>query len=227
LNEVLLAGEAGGGQNKEIVKNESNLLSNALSYQNGFREDYREFKSKNRCKNTQGMPYFFIQPIMSNTREYKIVLFNGKAIYTAYSPTSVNQGFKFSIEKLVQLYLSDCDLALFEHSERHCIFEEANVCINRRLDNPEIIRKQINRYHQEGYPANAGLGECTILLRRHTPEIIEFNECWWQEILNGSKRDQISFQYVINKLQLKHRYFPGHLRCTNKLFKRHFHANQK
>jgi hypothetical protein len=148
-------------------------------------------------------------------------------MYSLWIDGSVTIEFQFSIEKLVQLYLSDCDLALFEHSERHCIFEEANVCINRRLDNPEIIRKQINRYHQEGYPANAGLGECTILLRRHTPEIIEFNECWWQEILNGSKRDQISFQYVINKLQLKHRYFPGHLRCTNKLFKRHFHANQK
>ena len=81
------------------------------------------------------MPYFFIQPIMSNTREYKIVLFNGKAIYTAYSPTSVNQGFKFSIENsreecrfhfaetALEMFKKRCPYAIADGLVRVDIFE--------------------------------------------------------------------------------------------------------
>jgi hypothetical protein len=140
---------------------------------------------------------------------------------------SVKMVFHFGVKRLIDLYLDDCDLALFKHSERHCIYEEAAICMQRRLDDPEIIKKQIEKYTKEGYPANIGLCECPILLRRHSNKIIDFNEAWWEEIKNGSKRDQISFNYIARKVNLKYKFFPGHLRMRNYLFSRDNHKKHK
>ena len=85
------------------------------------------------------------------------------------------------------------------------------------------MKKQVERYKIEGYPENLGLSECTVILRRHTNQIKEFNEAWWEEIKNGSRRDQLSFDYVARKMNLKVNYFAGHLRAENYLFKRNFH----
>lgn len=147
-------------------------------------------------------------------------------LYSLWIDGSVSIKFPFSIEKLIEIYLSDADLALFKHSDRHCLYQEANICMQRGLDNPEIIKEQIQRYTQEGHPSNFGLGECTILLRRHTDQIKKFNEAWWEEIQKGSKRDQISFPYLINKMNIKYKYFPGHLRAENYLFQRNLHKKQ-
>jgi GT2 family glycosyltransferase len=147
-------------------------------------------------------------------------------LYSLWIDGSVTIQFPFSVEKLIELYLADSDMALFKHSERHCIYQEANICMQRRLDDPNVIKEQIQRYTKDGHPSNAGLGECTILLRRHTEQIKKFNEAWWEEIQHGSKRDQISFSYLTKKMGIKFKYFPGHLRTENYLFRRDFHKNQ-
>jgi len=147
-------------------------------------------------------------------------------LYSLWIDGSVTIDFPFSVERLIEMYLSDCDLALFKHSERNCIYQEANICIQRKLDDTQTIRDQIQRYTKNGYPTNNGLGECTVLLRRHTDQIKAFNEAWWSEIQNGSKRDQISFSYLTHKMGVKFKYFPGHLRAENYLFRRDFHKKQ-
>lgn len=147
-------------------------------------------------------------------------------MYSLWIDGSVSIEFPFSIERLIEIYLADADIALFKHTERHCIYQEANICIQRRLDDPAIIKKQIEKYTKDGHPSNAGLGECTILLRRHTEQIKAFNEAWWQEIVAGSRRDQISFSYLARKMGIKIRYFPGHLRSPNYLFTRELHKRQ-
>lgn len=147
--------------------------------------------------------------------------------YSLWIDGSVRIVFQYGIKRLIDVFLDDCDIALFKHSERNCLYEEANVCMLRRLDDPEIIKKQIEKYTKEGYPHNIGLCECPILLRRHSNKIIDFNEAWWEEIKNGSKRDQISFNYVAKKVNLKYKIFPGHLRMKNNLFGRDGHKKLK
>jgi GT2 family glycosyltransferase len=139
--------------------------------------------------------------------------------YSLWMDGSVHIIFPFGVNRLAEIYLSENDLAIFRHPERHCLYQEANICINRRLDDSDIIHNQVQRYTKEGYPSNAGLVEATIILRRHSPEVIKFNEAWWEEIQNGSKRDQISFNYVARKLGLKWKFFPGDLRNPNTLFR--------
>jgi hypothetical protein len=147
--------------------------------------------------------------------------------YSLWIDGSVTIRFPFSIQRLAEIYLAEHDLAIFRHPERNCLFQEANVCLKRRLDDPEIIKKQVERYTQDGFPSNNGLVEATIILRRHSPKVIEFNEAWWDEIQNGSKRDQISFNYVAEKVGLKFKYFPGSLRTENYLFKITKHNKQR
>jgi hypothetical protein len=112
------------------------------------------------------------------------------------------------IQNLIDYYLKDNDIAMFKHYKRDCIYDEAKICKKMNLDNPEIINKQMTRYKNEGYPVKNGLNEGTIILRRHTKKITEFNNLWWSEICSGSKRDQLSLNYCFWKLKIKPAIFP-------------------
>lgn len=143
--------------------------------------------------------------------------------YSLWIDGSVHIKYPFPMSRLAEIYLADSDIALFQHHERDCIYDEAAICIQRNLDDKTVILKQIKKYQLEKYPAHYGLGECTVLLRRHTDKIKEFNEMWWNEICNGSRRDQLSFNYVARKLNIKINYFPGDIKKENYLFVRHMH----
>lgn len=110
---------------------------------------------------------------------------------------------------LISQYLGDADMAVFAHPHRICIYQEAAECITKRLDNPRRIYAQVARYTQCGYPENNGLAEATIILRRNTEKVRCFNEIWWEEIINGSRRDQISLDYAAWKTQLKYKVIKG------------------
>jgi len=104
------------------------------------------------------------------------------------------------IWELVDRFLNNHDICVFEHCERGCVYKEAEACIRLKKDNPARIRAQVDRYRREGYPYNNGLGETTAVLRRHTKAMEDFNEAWWEEIRTGSCRDQLSFNYAHWKL---------------------------
>jgi hypothetical protein len=114
-------------------------------------------------------------------------------------------------EHLVDLYLAQHDLAVFRHRRRNCIYQEAAACLRLGKDLPSTIRNQIQQYRAEGYPSNNGLAECTVLLRRHTDQMKQFNELWHSEILAHSRRDQLSFKYIATKFGFKYRYFQGNI----------------
>jgi Protein of unknown function (DUF616) len=149
-----------------------------------------------------------------NAKIHKILphVFFPDATYSLWIDGSVEFNFTFPIRRLVDEYLKEHDLAVFKHPERHCIYEEAEVCIAQGKDVPAIIQRQMARYRKEHYPSGKGLAECTILLRRHTEKVRQFNEAWYEEIKNNSRRDQLSFDYAAYKTGLKICYFPNSLR---------------
>lgn len=110
---------------------------------------------------------------------------------------------------LVEEYLSDADVALFRHSTRECIYDEAEICSTLRLDDPAIIEEQGARYRLEGYPARQGLTEGGVILRRHNSLMERVNDAWWSEYCRHSRRDQLSFNYVLYKLGVRCSYLPG------------------
>ncbi len=94
----------------------------------------------------------------------------------------------------------DWDIAAFRHPHRDCIYDEAARCMEDERDDPAVITAQMLRYRQAGYREHAGLTENGVLVRRHnTSAAIRFAESWWQEQLNGSRRDQLSFGFAAGR----------------------------
>ena len=97
--------------------------------------------------------------------------------------------------------IGDKYIALFNHHAGVvCSYEEAERVKRIGLENPEIVDKQINRYRSEGFPSNFGFYECGIIVRKHNDyDCISIMNTWWNEFVNESKRDQLSFMYSVWK----------------------------
>jgi hypothetical protein len=118
-------------------------------------------------------------------------------------------------------------MAAFDHLSCNCLYEEAKRCIERDKDNKNIIDKQISKYKKEGMPLNYGLIQNRILLRKHNdPTVIKTMEDWWQEIVNYSKRDQISFCYSTWKNNLEYITMEETFPKNNKYFSQRKHKQK-
>ena len=85
----------------------------------------------------------------------------------------------------------------FNHPKNNCIYQEKEDCLALKKDIPEIMELQMERYRQEGYPKNNGVISSGVLVRElHNEKVRKVMETWWKEILNGSRRDQLSFNYA-------------------------------
>ena len=114
--------------------------------------------------------------------------------------------------------IDDSLMKVYDHTScydsRNCVYEEANAIFRlgqepgkKFKDNPFTIKSQMERYISEGYPQNNGLLSSGVLFRKHNDsDVIKTMENWWTEIKYGSKRDQLSFNYVSwkNKFEFKY-----------------------
>ena len=138
-----------------------------------------------------------------------------------------------NVDELIEKYLSDSNIAFFDHNKnrmdpRDCIYDEYNAIMNlgkndpnqNFKDNPQVMYDQVKRYQDEGYPSHNGLITGMVILRRHNErDCIRVMEDWWTEIKYGSKRDQLSFNYVAWKNNTKFNYMDGDSR-NNEYFTR-------
>lgn len=97
-------------------------------------------------------------------------------------------------------YLKKTRVAVAGRSYHMCAYVEAMRCIESQKDKTDIIIKQMDRYYKEGMPRYFGEFLCNVLVREHNNPICrKLMTEWWQEVYNESKRDQISFPYVLWK----------------------------
>lgn len=91
-------------------------------------------------------------------------------------------------------------IAEFEHPNNNCIYEEAYSIVSQGKARGRDVRKQIELYRAEGFPANYGLLENSLIVRQHhNLNCVELMEAWWNEMLRHSWRDQLSLSYVLWK----------------------------
>ena len=135
-------------------------------------------------------------------------------------------------------YLDGYDYATHDHSQAQldpwdCIYEEAEAIfrfgeINMKKnpekgmsnykDDPELVKRQVEKYRKEGYPEHNGLVAQMSVLRRHNEKsCIKTSEDHWLEMKYNSKREQLSFNYIAWKNKLKFSYIQGDSR-DNKYF---------
>lgn len=105
-------------------------------------------------------------------------------------------------------HLTQGPFQAFRHPRRSCIYMEAAHCVDRKKDCPAIIGRQIACYRREGMPTDFGLSENNVIFRHHRePRVREIMELWWQEIVSGSRRDQLSLSFVLWKEAVAPRFF--------------------
>lgn len=95
-------------------------------------------------------------------------------------------------------------LVINSHQARNCIYQEANICKEWHKDSASVIDRQMLIFRRLGYPELKGLTENFMIYRRHHHEQVKkVMEYWWWWVSNYSKRDQLSFNYVIWNLDFK------------------------
>lgn len=112
---------------------------------------------------------------------------------------------ELSLSYLIEKYLGDSEIVLFRHPRRNSVEEEAERCIDAKLDDPFRIQWQMQRMQVIGLPKHLSMGG--VVLRQHTPAVTAFDERWWWEILRGSSRDQLSLDFALDQSGAKWSYF--------------------
>lgn len=110
---------------------------------------------------------------------------------------------KGDLNKFVkETIVNECSIYVPKHPFRNCIYDEESAVVRMRKDKSEITKPQMDRYKEDGFPKKYGLLQSNILLRKHNNEdCIKLMECWFEELKNGSHRDQLSFNYASWKNQ--------------------------
>ena len=111
-------------------------------------------------------------------------------------------------ERIIELYESGSLIASMNHPVRDCIYEEAFEVMYIRYEQEQVVVDWCHLLRREGYPKHNGLYETGVMFRIHdNDQIKDFNNLWWNCIEKYSKRDQLSFNYVLWKLNLNCEYF--------------------
>ena len=140
-----------------------------------------------------------LPPNMMN-RKYKILphLFLSEYEWSLY--VDANIAIIGNPLELANKYLSKYDMAVPKHFARDCVFDEAKECVILGKTKYDETQKQMDKYKNEGFPVNFGLGENNILFRKHNvKKIIKLMNDWWEELITQTKRDQLSLAYVLWK----------------------------
>ena len=83
------------------------------------------------------------------------------------------------------------------------VYVEGHRCVVMRKALAAEIEPQLQEYRKTKYDSTI-IAACTYIMRRHNiPGVIEFGRAWWNEILQFSARDQISWDFLRWKMDLQ------------------------
>ncbi|KAL9244177.1 hypothetical protein vseg_017980 [Gypsophila vaccaria] len=106
------------------------------------------------------------------------------------------------------LWRSKSVLAISQHGARSSVYDEAKAVVKKNKATPEEVEVQITQYRRDGLPEDKrfhgkkALAEASIIVREHTPLSNLFTCLWFNEVVRFTSRDQLSFPYVLWRLNL-------------------------
>lgn len=105
------------------------------------------------------------------------------------------------INPLINEIPETVSVSIPKHPHRNCIYDEKTAILKYKKDVLKNMQKQLSRYKSERFPAHFGLVQSGIIIRKHNdPYCIRLMELWKDEIIKGSHRDQLSFNYCLWKV---------------------------
>lgn len=124
-------------------------------------------------------------------------------------------------------YLDDYNIAIPKHVLRNCIYKEADVIVKSNKVPLKLVRTQIQKYQNNGFPENFGLTENNIIFRKHKNlEIVQLMNAWWHELNIYTQRDQLSLMYVVWKYNIALKMISENAR-GGKYFRLKLHQHEK
>ncbi|KAJ6806567.1 uncharacterized protein M6B38_289455 [Iris pallida] len=118
------------------------------------------------------------------------------------------------------LWRTNSTLAISEHGARSSLYDEAKAIVHKNKATPEEVEVQLNQYRRDGIPddkrfkGKKALAEASIIVREHNPLTDLFMCVWFNEVVRFTSRDQLSFPYVLRRLNMSQvNMFPV---CTRK-----------
>lgn len=95
-------------------------------------------------------------------------------------------------------------IKMHNHYRRNCVYKEIDKCLALGKDTSANLTAHKEHLVKEGMPGEYGLLEAPIIVREHhNPLCRKLMNDWWHEFLQYSRRDQISFPYVLWKNNIK------------------------
>lgn len=92
-------------------------------------------------------------------------------------------------------------MLISKHPQRDSVYSQVQVCKAMNKDKIENINKLIQYLKQNGFKDSTGLVQSGLIVRKHNnKQCIELMQNWWKLIKEFSCRDQLSFNYCIQKL---------------------------
>ncbi len=116
--------------------------------------------------------------------------------------------------RFIELYEFGIPIATMQHPDRNCIYDEMVSVVAVQLETEQTILQWGKLLRHERYPRNNGLFETNVFYRRHTQQVALMNALWWQCVDKYSKRDQLSCNYVLWKLQIQSELFLPKNQCA-------------
>lgn len=109
----------------------------------------------------------------------------------------------YTYDKSIALFFSKNLISAVRHPHRNDIYSECGAVMAYSMENTNVVFEWLKLLHRDKYPKGSGLNETGLLYRRHCSKIKDMDERWWSCIDRYSRRDQLSFNYVLWKLQIE------------------------
>ena len=118
--------------------------------------------------------------------------------------------------KIYDLFLKNDNLsiALHRHARFDTMYQDAICCkdyerddyLQKRYNNQDIIGQYL-KYYNNGFVCKKDYQECGFLIRNNRdPKTNGFFDAWWDENVNMTYQDQLSFRYLVQHLGINVEY---------------------
>ncbi|KAJ8466828.1 hypothetical protein OPV22_029380 [Ensete ventricosum] len=106
------------------------------------------------------------------------------------------------------LWRTNSVLAISEHGARSSLYDEGKAVVKKHKATPEEVEMQLNQYRMDAIPddkrfnGKKALAEASVIVREHTASTNLFMCLWFNEVVRFTSRDQLSFPYVLRRLNM-------------------------
>lgn len=121
---------------------------------------------------------------------------------------------KYIYNRVRQLCKERVTVSSMCHHTYDCIYDEAFSVMHMRVERESVALKWCHRLRREHYPTHNGLCETNVLFRQHSKAVEALDALWWSCIDGYSRRDQLSFNYVLWKKGMPVHFLMGEKTCA-------------